>query len=458
MRKTKHCIGQFTFFDRTGIQLFLEKQARKGWMLERIGYFGWRFRRIEPAELHFAVTYFPEAGAYDPGPSDRELELREMCAHAGWQHIASNSQMQIYCNEQADPTPIETDPVMELENIHRAAKKSFLPVYGFLLAVVLLYMALEIWNLRQDPIGILASNTQLFAMLTTVVLAVMSVVEIAGYILWRRKALTAAREQEQFLPTWGTRRFMIGMLWLVAACLVGTLLSLGSIKYLVVAGVWIVLYFLVILAVQGGRRLMQRRDVPGKKNLTVTFLAALVLYLLLDNGVMPMLTQKLDQVWPDRQPVQIQAGWEIHDDEIPLTLADLGLAEDTLYSTVSSRIDSPFLGRAISYQSCMGEQWPETRLHYGVIDVKMGFLYDICLERLLVHDIKTGMVLYGEINYDAAPQVDAAPWGAEAAYELHYKGEPLHIWLLCYEDRIVTLNTGVALDEAQMAAVGEIFG
>ena len=56
MKNTKRKIAQFTFYDRTGIQKLLEKEAQKGWMLEKISSWGWKFRRIEPAKSHFAVT------------------------------------------------------------------------------------------------------------------------------------------------------------------------------------------------------------------------------------------------------------------------------------------------------------------------------------------------------------------------------------------------------------------
>ena len=60
MRKTKRVIAQFTFYDRTGIQKFLERQAEKGWMLEKISSYGWKFRRMKPEKIHYAVTYFPD--------------------------------------------------------------------------------------------------------------------------------------------------------------------------------------------------------------------------------------------------------------------------------------------------------------------------------------------------------------------------------------------------------------
>ena len=56
MKNTKRILAQFTFYDRTGIQKLLEKQAQKGWLLEKMTSFVWKVRRIEPQKIHYAVT------------------------------------------------------------------------------------------------------------------------------------------------------------------------------------------------------------------------------------------------------------------------------------------------------------------------------------------------------------------------------------------------------------------
>ena len=47
MRDKKRCIPEFSFYDKAGIRRYLEEQAEKGWMLEKMS-FGWVFRKIEP--------------------------------------------------------------------------------------------------------------------------------------------------------------------------------------------------------------------------------------------------------------------------------------------------------------------------------------------------------------------------------------------------------------------------
>ena len=43
MKNTKRCFVLFSFYDRTGIEAYLEKQAENGWMLDKTSAFGWHF-------------------------------------------------------------------------------------------------------------------------------------------------------------------------------------------------------------------------------------------------------------------------------------------------------------------------------------------------------------------------------------------------------------------------------
>ena len=124
MKDTKRRLMTFTFYDRTGIEKDLEKQAAKGWLLEKCAATGWIYRRIEPAKIHFAVVYVPAISMFDPEPSEKQKRFQDFCEHTGWELIASNIQMQIFCNRRENPIPIETEPEIEVENIH---KRSFPP-------------------------------------------------------------------------------------------------------------------------------------------------------------------------------------------------------------------------------------------------------------------------------------------------------------------------------------------
>ena len=100
MKNIKRRFLQFSFYDRTGIERYLEKQALKGWLLEKTSAFGWKFRRIEPRKISYAVTFFAKASAFDPEPSEAQLRFQDFCEHTGWKLAASSAQMQIYYNEE----------------------------------------------------------------------------------------------------------------------------------------------------------------------------------------------------------------------------------------------------------------------------------------------------------------------------------------------------------------------
>jgi len=66
MKETKReWMPLYSFYDRTGISRHLEDMAARGWMVEKLGAYSWRYRRAEPKQLRFSVTYFPAASGFD---------------------------------------------------------------------------------------------------------------------------------------------------------------------------------------------------------------------------------------------------------------------------------------------------------------------------------------------------------------------------------------------------------
>ena len=127
MKTIKRRFEQFLFYDYTGIEAHLEKMAMKGWQIHKITPFYWEYYRIEPQMLTFTVTYFSDASEFNPYPTENQQTFHEYCKAAGWQLVAEHAQMQIFCSEQANPTPIETEESVKLKAIHRAMKKNFMP-------------------------------------------------------------------------------------------------------------------------------------------------------------------------------------------------------------------------------------------------------------------------------------------------------------------------------------------
>ena len=94
MREKKWVPNIYQPDDEAAIVKRLEKLAAKGWLLERAGAWGWSLRRVEPAQVRYALTYFPEASVFDPGPTEDQETYADYCLAAGWEFVSSYGPVQ----------------------------------------------------------------------------------------------------------------------------------------------------------------------------------------------------------------------------------------------------------------------------------------------------------------------------------------------------------------------------
>lgn len=192
-RKKYRELNLYSYYDHAGIARHLEDMARQGWQLEKAGSTFFTYHRCDPAELHYAVVYFPKASQFDPEPPAEQREFWELCKATGWELVTSRYQMQIFCNPAKDSTPIETDPVVQVENVRAAMKKG--AVRGNW--VLLICSCLQIWlQFRTYSIrDFLTQGFALSAVLIWLMLGINAIVELTAYYRWYRKAKAAAREE-----------------------------------------------------------------------------------------------------------------------------------------------------------------------------------------------------------------------------------------------------------------------
>ena len=141
----------YSFYDSQGIAAHLERMAARGWMVDSISGAFWRYRAIEPSQLHFAVTYFPKASSFDPGPTEGQQVFADYCAQVGWEPAVRWGQMQIFYTDQSDPVPLETDPVTQVENIRAAMRRNFLPGMLDTMALAIFQLVFFFWRMYTPP-------------------------------------------------------------------------------------------------------------------------------------------------------------------------------------------------------------------------------------------------------------------------------------------------------------------
>lgn len=466
MKNTKKELLSNNFYEHTGIEKHLEKRAAEGWMLTEIGTFFLHYRRIEPKNLHFKVTYYPKASAFDPEPTEGEQTFREFCEHTGWQMAASSAQMLIFYNELENPTPLETDPMPEIETIHKTAKKTVIVSNLLLLACALLNMSMFVTDFIRRPIRLLSDMGNLITGGVWILLLVVTCVNLISYFVWYKRAVRAA-ERGEFLDTFDTSRFqktaIAAAMLLFAGMIIYHTLSARSYAMRAVFLLLAFWVFILFAAVNGVKNYLKRKKVSKRKNFAITLAVDFLLaFLFMGSITWGILYAGSKGVLknPEVETYEFRGStFPLYDDELPLTAEELTGIESDDYIKELREKSSPIIGQFEIRQDLRFDA-PNYReipqLSYTITVVKWPFLYDYCKKALLKENDGTG------IMDEFYKSVDAEPWGAKEAYRI-YNGNVgywWNEWLLCYDDRFVDFwpQWEEPLTEEQMKLVGERLG
>ena len=452
MKENKRCLANFSFYDQPAIQKTLEDMAAQGWMLQKTGRFFWTYRQIPPQKLRFAVTYFPDASDFDPAPTDEQLTKEEFCAMDGWQLAARFGSMQIFYSAQPDIVSIETDPLTQVENIHCAMKKAVLFPQLISLALVLVVCLSQFALFRQDPIDFLSRGTQLYLVPLWLEMLVISLIEIAACFSWYRKAQKAA-EDGVFLPVKSRKK--VNMLFSLLS-LFFLLLILSSINAsLAVIVIALLIVCLTSLAAYGIKQHLKKKGVSRSVNQVVTIASVVLLMLLLNAAAIAAVISGYIHLPNESTPIGTYTydnmTWDIYDDPLPLTIEDL-MAVNVQWSKQQKQQETILLASTTcSQRALLTESRLAPDLKYTVITPKIPALYPLAKQALL--DAHQDIVHGASVFRDSYFPIDAAPWQAEEAYQLHWSDTSLDTYLICWPDRIVEIHFSWTPTPEQIAIV-----
>lgn len=444
MKDRKRDFIPFSFYDRTGMAAHLEKRAAEGWLLDKVTPFGWLYRRIEPARLHFTVTYDHRLSEFAPGPTEEEQTYQDFCAHGGWHFAAASGKMYFFYSAEEDPLPIETDPELELKQMARATR--LMVVLLWVWFVLGLWMSGAFcWSLVNRPVDLLANSLNLVTGVWWLGLFVYSAADLWTYYRWRGRARKAAALGE-FVPTKGHHRLLLGVGAVVVIGLFYWLLTERRSGMQVLMAAQLGIIAVLMLAVQGTKNFLKRRGTPTEVNRVVTL------------GIDVLLALALWGVLTGILLSAVRSGDFSMESEVepPLKVEQLTGVEGE-YNIATSLDETVFLSKLTVNQFVhwdSGEILPG--LEYTLVEVKCPPLYGLCLEELRKE--------YDAWNFDepeyryAYEPADPTPWGAQAAYQLTQGGEGRDRYLLCWPDRLVSLSLDFTPTAEQMALAGERLG
>jgi len=437
MKDIKKKVEFFTFYDKTGIEKHLEQMASEGWLLEKMSAFRWTYRRIEPKKIHFSVSYYATVTDFEPEPTEQQQAFNEFCEHSGWKLATQTVQMQVFYNEYANPVPIETDPMLEIENIHISVKKTVLVSYFLMLFLGFIMGASFVSTMLGDPILLLSSASRLFTGVWSILALAYSLIELITYFVWRKKAKALA-EQGIFLETRGHRKLGFSIVVFMLASIILYLISLADsgLQFYMTA------YLLILLAgfplVNGVKALLKKKKVKAGTNKALTFAASFVLAFALTGALTAVTVMGIKN-----------DAFESDFKVLPFTIGELLDVDDSDYLKTHGEDNSIILGQ---YRS---SQHPNTYEHsptmqYTITEVKMPFLYDFVADTLYHHyDEWKGW----DSTYEYK-ETDATSWGANKAWELYRNGESDNAFLVCYDKYILEISVDWELTDEQMQLIG----
>lgn len=429
MRDVKRRMENYSFYDRSGIAAHLEAMAAKGWQLEHMTNLIWTYRRSAPQRLRYAVTYYPGGSAYDPEPNPALAEFYELCEHEGWERVAGFAEMNIFVNRRENPTPLETDPAVELGVIERSVRRRLTRPYWIMLVVTALFAFLGLGNLFVDPVYALSGLYSVPAGLCLAFCAAALAVELVGYYRWRSRAREAAAHGESVETKSPCRA--------AQALLVCILVSLAfAALWIFIAGdnyarfscvLVLVVNAVAFTLMQTSVDRLKKHGSSKGRTFVVSFALVLVVSVVLYMGA-------------GRFAFGL-AGEGDNENYVnhSLSLSDLSGADLSGYVRAPLDRESVILAQSSVDESMHYEALGEDigALEYTTTFVKLPALYGFC-ERSLSRG--------GE-------SVDPEPWGALRAYSIG--GDA---YTLCYDGRIVEISLPFTPTDEQMAIVDEKLG
>ncbi len=478
MKQHKREICLYSLYDFTGIAHHLETRARQGWQLEKIGGTFWHYRRCEPSDMRYAVVYFAKASDLDAGPSQEQQDFWSMCQATGWQLAANRAQLQIFRNPDPDAIPIETDPVVQVENIHASMKKTLLIPHLVLMVCALLQVMLQ-GSRMGDLRDFLTNPFSLANILIWSALGIHCGWELLDYLLWHRKARAAARE-EGILLSPKSRRWR--PLVLLAVCGIYLLLMLSMLLGVSGQGssAWSFLLFGVVYAtalvgsVRGCQWLMKKKGISPTTNRVLSCVIGIVVGIVLITGMAKLTlnsgSYQRFQGHANAETITYTWGnhtytYDFYRDDLPLTIEDLlGAEPDPEYSRYLDISGTPLLTEYTARQRTpYYSNTDKPQLSYTVWEVGVQSLENAVREsfftELAERNEKYG--LPGEAP-DTWEITDTAPWGALEAWQYYNGGQSHYTYLLRYERRFINITFSdwkeTPPTAEQMALVGEALG
>lgn len=432
--------------DSEAIARHMEKMAAKGWHLEKADNWGWRFQRGEPQTVRYAVTYFPDASIFDALPTGGQDAYFGHCSAAGWEYVSAYGPIQYFRSALPDPAPIETNEGEKLRAVHRSMKKTLVLSN----ALLILSESLSLWtrwaSFRLFPMRSLSSSSDISLMLLLVTMLLYCAGSLTDYFVWYIRSKRSVARGGACAKVHTKAHRVAGLILLAA---VGVELFALVLEWANPAMRPILLYSfggvaLLLAGTQGMLWLLKKRGCSREAARWGFIAACVVLAVLFAFGMVPFARHTVQSGVGQKTPAYTYTDsrgwtWDIHRDQLPLTLEDLGFpvteADHCSYELEEKR--SPLAAYTKLSQWAMSRESSLTGLNCQVCVISWDWMREWCWQRLLV--------FYD--RYSPYTYVQPLP---EGVIEARRAGDT---YILLCEDRVLTVFPGWEMTAEQLEAI-----
>lgn len=406
----------------------IAEQAGQGWELSSWSGGALGFRRTEKRQIKVSCEVIEPD--YDPYKG----EYIAFCQAAGWRHIFSDGNLQIFETEDLDAEPIHTDPQVKLQVVHHKCLFDVVVPCVLLIVLALLIMWRFCWNPDYDRY--LSGQYEIGLFLGPLGILI-SLINIGRYFLWYAGAKRAASGGGQPVyrknPKVEKAERFFSCLYTIAVLLV-----LGYAMWTFGTSGAYLLWFLLVAACGLGlifwlQRRDARRGTGGKGSYLKYGVLCVVILAVWMTGFALMI--KTDRLY---------SSGGASGDQLQISMEDLGIETTGQANRERERDGLLFLRHESG--SDLSENSKGYQLFYDIFTTKDPAIYEKVLNQRYFRFFKDG---------ETVTRLPAESFGAREAYLREPPGQSWRTWLFLYDDRIVSAEVNFDLTKAQQAVMAE---
>lgn len=441
------------------IEQKLEDYAKKGLLLEKTGSFFWTFKKTEPQNLKYTLTYFTESSVFNPHPTDNQQTYFEYAKAAGWDFICEYGKMQIFSSSLENPTAFETDEKEKLDNIHNCMKKSFVISQILMILVFLLNLFLRLSSLKRHPADFLSSNLDLATLLMFSIIILYSCYGLINYYSWYNKSKKSIAIGGAIINNFNKSRKYFDIIYLVLLFLIVGYMFTNlfiSAPFGIIA-LSIAQLPLFALVFWGSIKVLKKCKISAKLNKIIS-ISVLILTCVLYLGFIFYSISHFDFNEKPNKP-HTTVDWEMYDgvtreyhiysDTLPITCEDLYENIDfKYYSYEKDESHTHFLNKTYYAQTCPPMKDAPPELEYTIYKTAFEFV-----QKIVVSDL----INIEDWSDRKLETLDNSIFSTETAYTFYYENQNQKMfsgeYVLVFSDKIIHIYAETPLTNDQIEII-----